>query len=149
MPDQLAVFADCQDGSERIAGQIDADTYRIALPPAVACTIVLGKTGWESDMQLVADAATAIAQTMLVYPLPVPEPDIARELVEMGAQDRAWRQAWAAGQHDAAFQKKMAADDRKRQRRLRQIVTTKGWPAISMVGAEAANEAWQIGRAHV
>ena len=144
MPDQLAVAADCQDGSERIAGQVEADTYRINLPPAVTCTIVLGKTGWEADMQLVADAATALAQTMLVYPLPVPEPDIARELVEMGAQDRAWRQAWAAGRRDAAFQKKMAADDRKRQRRLRQIVTTKGWPAISMVGAEAANQAWLV-----
>lgn len=144
VPEQAAIFADCQDGSERIHGQIEADTYRLDLPPAVTCTVVLGDTDWEADAQLVSDAATAIPQTMLIYPLPVPQPEIARELIEMGAQDRAVRQAWAAGKRDAASEKKFAADDRKRQRRLRQIITTKGWPTISMVGAEAANEAWLV-----
>ena len=144
LPQKAAIFADCQDGNERIHGQIEADTYRLDLPPAVTCTVVLGDTAWEADTQLVSDAATAIPQTMLIYPLPVPQPDIARELIEMGAQDRAVRQAWAAGKRDAASEKKFAADDRKRQRRLRQIITTKGWPTISMVGAEAANEAWLV-----
>ena len=144
LPDQLTVFADCQDGSERIAGTIDADTYRVALPPAVTCTVSLEQAQWAADVQQVVDASTAVPQTMLVYPRAVPEPDIARELIAMGAEDRALREAWAAGKRDAAFQKKAVAGDRQRQRRLRQIITTRGWPTISMVGGEAANEAWLI-----
>jgi hypothetical protein len=144
LPENLGVFADCEDGRERILGQVDADTYRIDLPPALVCHINLGEAQWASDSQPVFDASVAIPQTMLVYPSQVPEPDIARELVAMGAQDRALRQAWAGGERSAAVQKKMAAEDRVRQRRLRQIVTTKGWPMISMVGAEAANEAWLL-----
>lgn len=144
LPERAAIFADCQDGGERISGQVETGSYRIDLPPAIACTVIVGAPEWEADPQLVVDAGTAIPQTMMMYPLPVPLPDIARELIDMGAQDRAWRQAWAGGRRDAAFQKKMAADDRKRQRRLRQIITTRGWPAISMVGAEAANEAWLV-----
>jgi hypothetical protein len=144
LPEKLSVFADCKDGRERIQGKVDAGVYAIDLPPAIVCTITLGEQDWAADVQPVYDARTALAQTMLVYPRAVPQPDIAGELIEMGAQDRAQRQAWAGGQRDAAFQKKMAADERKRQRRLRQIVTTKGWPTISMVGAEAANEAWLL-----
>ena len=109
LPEKAAIFADCQDGSERIHGRIEADTYRLDLPPAVTCTVALGDTDWEADTQLVFDAATAIAQTMLMYPLPVPQPEIARELIEMGAQDRAVRQAWAGGQRDAAFENSACA----------------------------------------
>jgi hypothetical protein len=143
-PEKLGVFADCQDGRERIVGTVDADTYRLDLPPAILCTITVGEQDWAADVQPVYDARTAIAQTMLVYPRAIPQPELAQELIEMGAQDRALRQAWNGGQRDAAFLKKMATDDRKLQRRLRQIVTTKGWPTISMVGAEAANEAWLV-----
>jgi hypothetical protein len=144
VPEKLDVFADCQDGRERIVGTVDADIYRIDLPPSVLCNITVGEQDWAADAQPVYDARTAIAQTMLVYPRAVPQPDLAQELIEMGAQDRALRLALNGGQRDAAFLKKMAADDRKLQRRLRQIVTTKGWPTISMVGAEAANEAWLV-----
>ncbi|KQQ33832.1 hypothetical protein ASF61_12385 [Duganella sp. Leaf126] len=144
LPDQLAVFAECGDGGAPIAGTVDADSYRVALPPAVACTVSLEQLDWAADVQQVDDAGTAVPQTMLVYPRDVPEPAIARELIAMGAADRALRQAWAAGRRDAAFQKKAVAGDRQRQRRLRQIITTRGWPTISMVGAEAANEAWRI-----
>lgn len=144
LPEKAAISAECEGATEAIAGRIEADTYHLDLPPAVRCTVVLGATAWEADRQPVFDAATAIPQTMLIYPLPVALPDIARELIEMGAQDRAARQAWAAGQRDAASQKKMVAGDRKRQRRLRQIITTKGWPMMSTVGAVAANEAWLL-----
>lgn len=144
VPEKLGVFADCQDGRERIQGKVDADVYAVDLPPAVLCNVTVGEQDWAADVQPVYDARTAIAQTMLVYPRAVPQPDLAQELIGMGAQDRAMRRAWAGGRRDAAFQKKMAADDRKLQRRLRQIVTTKGWPTISMVGAEAANEAWLV-----
>lgn len=144
LPENAAIFADCEGGAEPIAGRIEADTYHLELPPTVRCTVVLGATAWEADTQPVFDAATAIPQTMLMYPLPVPLPDIARELIAMGAQDRAARQAWAAGQRDAASQKNMVTGDRKRQRRLRQIITTKGWPLMSTVGAAAANEAWLL-----
>lgn len=144
VPEKLGVFADCQDGRERIQGNVDADVYTVELPPAVLCTITVGEQDWAADAQPVYDARTAIAQTMLVYPRAIPQPELAQELIEMGARDRALRQAWAGGQRDPAFLKKMAADDRKLQRRLRQIVTTKGWPTISMVGAEAANEAWLV-----
>lgn len=144
LPERLAVFADCEDGRERIPGVVDAAAYRIELPPAVVCHVNLGEQEWAADVQTVFDASIAIPQTMLVYPAQVPQPDIAQELIAMGAQDRALRQAWAGGQRSAAFQKKMASEDRVRQHRLRQIVTTKGWPTISMVGAEAANEAWLL-----
>ena len=144
MPEKLEVSADCGDGRERILGAVKADVYTVELPPAVLCNITVGEQDWAADVQPVYDARTAIAQTILVYPRAVPQPELAQELMEMGAQDRALRQAWNAGQRDTAFLKKMAADDRKLQRRLRQIVTTKGWPTISMVGAEAANQAWLL-----
>ena len=60
LPEKLGVFADCQDGRERIVGTVEADTYRLDLPPSILCNITVGEQDWAADVQPVYDARTAI-----------------------------------------------------------------------------------------
>lgn len=150
LPGQLAVAADCEDERPRIAGQINADAYLIELPTAVLCTVSIEAQEWTAAPQRVFDAGSAVPQTMLVYPRQVREPALAKELADMAARERALQGTGSAdnstvgAQRDAATVKRLAGKERALQRRLRQIITTKGWPTISMVGAEAAGEAWFV-----
>lgn len=144
MPTKLAVFADCDDGRERIVGSIDGGRYRIALPPGQVCNIIVGEHDWDCDPQTVFDAGSATALTMLVYPRQVAEPELARELLEMGQQDSAIRQALALAPHDAGLLQWLAVDDGARSKRLAHMIGEKGWPTHSMVGAQAARGAWLV-----
>lgn len=143
LPEKLAVFADCAELA-RIHGVISNDRYELALPQGVQCSVIVGEQDWEADVQDVFDVRTAVPLTMLVYPSAVREPEIAEELIDMGRQDNALRHAWAEHASDAAFIKRAEAEDRARQLRLRQIITTRGWPTFSKVGAQAANAAWLV-----
>lgn len=150
LPDQLTVTADCEDDHPPITGQVSGDAYLIELPPAVSCTVTLAAQEWASAPQRVFDASNAVAQTMLVYPRQVREPELAKELADMAQQERALQRTGSStdsqigAQRDAATVKRLASKERALQRRLRQIITTKGWPTISMVGAEAASDAWFV-----
>jgi hypothetical protein len=117
--------------------------YRVDLPAGAECTVVVGERDWDSQPQPVFDAARALALPVLVYPRAVPEPALASELIEMGVQDQALRHAWD-GKPDSPLARRGFAEDAARQRRLEEIITAKGWPAISMVGFEAANAAWLV-----
>lgn len=144
MPIKLAVFADCEDGRERILGTIDGNRYRIALPPGRVCNIIVGEQQWDGDPQTVFDAGTATALTMLVYPRQVAEPELARELYDMGQQDSAIRHALAQAPHEAGLLQRLAVEDGARSKRLAQIIGEKGWPTHSMVGAQATRGAWLV-----
>lgn len=74
----------------------------------------------------------------------MPEPALAAELAEMGRQDQAQRDEMARHPLDPAFVAEWQREDLRRERRLATIVDTRGWPAISMVGYEAATAAWLI-----
>lgn len=143
-PDKLAVFADCQDGRARILGQAEGAAYRIDLPQGITCVLMLGEQEWDSDPQVVFDAGTARPLPMLVYPRQVREPELARELFEMGQQDSAIRHAVAQAPQQASLTLRLQAEDGARARRLAQIIAGKGWPTHTMVGAQAARGAWLV-----
>lgn len=138
----LAAFADC-DGQPRIFGEVRDGRYRVDLPAGGRCTVLVGERDWASQPQPVSDASKAVALAVLVYPRAVPEPALARELIEMGEQDQAFRQAWD-GKPDTDFARQGLAQDEARRQKLAKIIAAKGWPAISMVGHEAANAAWLV-----
>lgn len=139
---KLAAFADC-DGHQRIFGQVEDGRYHVDLPARARCTVIVGEQDWESQPQYVFDASNAVALAVLVYPRSVPEPALKRELIEMGRQDQAFRQAWD-GEPDSVQARKGFAEDAARRQRLADIIAAKGWPTISMVGFEAANAAWLV-----
>lgn len=138
----LAAFADC-DGVARIPGVVKDGRYQLDLPPETSCTVIVGERDWESQPQPVFDAACALALPILVYPREVPEPALAKELIEMGEQDQALRHARTASQ-DSPAARQAAAEDAARRLRLEAIIAAKGWPTMSMVGFEAANAAWLV-----
>lgn len=144
IPEKLSVLADCQDQRERILGKIEGGRYHIDLPPGITCSIVIAEYEWDSDPQPVFDARTAIPLPVLVYPRQVPEPNLARELLEMGRQDSVMRRSWANERQNSTSTKQMQTDDSLRQKRLMKIIEKKGWPTHSMVGAQAARGAWLI-----
>lgn len=138
----LAAFADCE-GHPRIPGVIKDGKYQLDLPPETGCTVIVGERDWESQPQPVFDAARSLALPILVYPREVPEPALAKELIDMGAQDQAVRHA-KIGSQDSPAARQAAAEDAARRLRLEAIIAAKGWPTMSMVGFEAANAAWLI-----
>lgn len=141
-PSKLAVFADCVE-RPRIFGKVEQSLYQIDLPAGTSCTVRVGEWDWNSLPIAVEDAAVTVALPILVYPREVPEPTLARELVEMGKEDQALRgKRWRT--NDPEFLNRVQADDGARQQRLAEIIAAKGWPALSMVGWEAANAAWLI-----
>src|SRR5205823_12929503 len=89
----LSVFADCEDQA-RIFGVVNDGRYQVDLPTGTKCTVIVGERDWESQPQPVFDAAHALPLPILVYPRDVPEPALARELIEMGEQDVALRHSW-------------------------------------------------------
>lgn len=143
LPPKLSVIADCDDERSRIVGEVKAGAYHIGLPAGVSCTVHVGERDWQSQPMLVFDAAVALPRTVLVYPHKVPEPELSRELIQMGEQDQALRGSFK-GKLDADALKRAAAEDAARQQRLTEIIAAKGWPTISMVGFQAANSAWLI-----
>ena len=144
LPPKLQALAFCGDEQTRIVGQVTDARYHLDLPAGVDCTMHVGEKGWESQPLPVLDAATAIPLAVLVYPAKVPEPALARELIEMGKQDQAWRGKWHPDKLDPEAARRWQAEDAARQTRLAEIIATKGWPTFSMVGAEAANAAWLV-----
>lgn len=141
-PSKLAVFADCVE-RPRIFGKVERRRYHIDLPAGVSCTVFVGEWDWDSLPLPVEDPAVAVALPVLVYPREVPEPALARELIDMGKEDQALRgKSWRP--NDPDFLDRVQAEDGARQQRLAEIIAAKGWPTLSMVGWEAANAAWLI-----
>lgn len=141
-PKRLAVFAQCME-LPRIFGKIDKRFYIIRLPANTNCTVIIGEREWESLPLYVENAAITRPMPVLVYPKQVREPALAQELLDMGEEDQKFRgKNWQPGNSDLLA--RMQAGDNTRQQRLATIISTKGWPTISMVGWEASNAAWLI-----
>lgn len=143
LPKKLSAFADCADERPRIRGKVEDGTYTIDLPAGVACSVHIGEQDWDAQPLRVADAVNTIRRPALVYPRKVPEPAIARELLQMQEQDQADRKLASQGSASEVVARIKAGDD-TRQQRLAEIIATKGWPTAPMVGWEAADAAWLI-----
>jgi len=142
LPPALAAFADCEDGRPRIVGRVESGRYAIDLPAGFGCRLVVGDWDWDAAPLAVDDAGSAVAPAILVYPNKLPEPALARELIDMGQRDQALRDKWDPAHPD--FAAHAQDEDGARQRRLADIIAAKGWPGISMVGWDAAGAAWRI-----
>jgi hypothetical protein len=143
LPAGIEVMA---QGSEpgHIVGKVEGRRYRIEVPDAGLAVLQLRAPGWDAAKKPVFDPKNPGRLDMLMYPARVPEPALAAELIEMGKQDQAIRENIGSGKPDPAFAKRWQEEDLARERRLGAIIDAKGWPAISMVGHEAAGSAWLI-----
>jgi hypothetical protein len=144
LPPDIRVLAEGEQMRAPIAGKIVNGRYRIELPDTGRYHLMLRADGWEAPQKAIWDPKNAGALDFLIYPAEVPEPALAAELVELGRQDEALRRNPKAANPDAAFAKRMAQEDKAREQRLGAIIDAKGWPAISMVGPEAAAAAWTV-----
>jgi hypothetical protein len=142
LPAGADVVAESPDGVPDVHGKIDGKRYRIEVPDVGRVRLQLRAPGWKAPTKYVWDPKAFGALDFLIYPAKVPEPALAAELIEMGRQDQALRENFDARKLDPAFIKRMNEEDRAREKRLSAIIDGKGWPAISMVGDQAANSAW-------
>lgn len=145
LPPDMGVVA--QKAGERtvIVGKIEDGRYRITVPDGGRVRLRLRAAGWEGPIRLVWNARTAGPIDLLIYPATVPEPALAAELIEMDRQDQAIRQNLTPETlRDPEFALRMQREDDAREKRLQAIVDTKGWPTNSMVGQDAARDAWVI-----
>ena len=141
-PARLAAFASCAD-RPRIFGKVEGRRYRIDLPAGTRCMVFVGEHEWEAMPLVVEDVNVTVPLPLLVYARQVPQPEVARELLELGRDDQALRGEHARPNDPDALER-LRVGDEARQRRLAAIIATHGWPTLSMVGWEAANAAWLI-----
>jgi len=147
LPARLEVVADRADKLPLIVGKVEGGRYRITLPESGLFRLRVQAPEWEAAPKIVADPQTAGALDFYVYPAKVPEPELARELIELGEQDQALRQEAPPpeqGKPAPEFIARWEREDAKRCARLEQIIAAKGWPTISMVGYEAQDYAWLL-----
>lgn len=143
LPQKISAFADCADDRPRIRGKVEHGTYLIDLPVGVACSIHVGEYEWDAQPISVADAVHTAGRPALLYPRAIPEPAIARELLQMKEQDQADRTLIVPGSAPDVVAN-VASRDSARRQRLEKIIAAKGWPTAPMVGWEAADAAWLI-----
>jgi len=143
IPSNLSVFADCADGRPRILGAAPLRKYRITLPADVVCIVHVGNWNWDARPLTVVGAVDSYDRPVLVYPRAVPEPAIAQELLKLREQDQADRAAMTSGRKPGVTAR-VRANDNKRQKRLAEIIRSKGWPTPSSVGWQASDAAWLI-----
>jgi len=136
LPPKLEIVADRADKLPPIVGKVEGGRYRIELPESGMFRLRMQAPDWDAAPKIIFDPQTAGALDFYVYPAKVPEPELARELKTMGAQDQALR--------NEAPVARWEREDGKRRERLAQIIAAKGWPTISMVGYKAAGSAWVI-----
>lgn len=67
-----------------------------------------------------------------------------KELAQRVAKDQALRDRWIQDDKNEALQAQVEATDRENTAWLKQIVTTQGWPPISKVGRDGAQNAWLL-----
>lgn len=143
LPPGIAVQADRADKLPMIVGTVDNNRYRITLPDTGLYRLRLVAKEWEAAPKYIPHPTRAGALDFLIYPVRVPEPALAQELIRMGERDQEKRSNMPA-MTDKAFWKQLEAADREREARLARIIDEKGWPLISQVGAEAAKSAWLV-----
>jgi hypothetical protein len=143
LPADVKVVGARRDKLPDIAGSVQGGRYHIVLPDGVDVRLQLEAKGWEAPPKYIWGAITGGALDMLLYPVPVPEPQLAEELIRMGELDQTIRKQMP-GLSDQEFWKRMQAEDQVREARLLRIIEEKGWPRISQVGHQAANSAWLI-----
>jgi hypothetical protein len=143
LPEKIEVMADRIDNKPVIVGVVEHGRYHIDLPSPGMYRLRLQANGWDAEPKTIFDPARAGALDFLVYPLPVREPALEAELNKLGEADQEIREHIPA-KPDAAFAKRWREEDMGREARLAQIITEKGWPAISQVGYRAAGNAWLI-----
>lgn len=79
------------------------------------------------------------------YAKSIKQPELRRELLSMVEVDQAARQQMVKTQFkDKAAVAKVEAVDQVNTKRLKEIVSSKGWPGISEVGDDGANAAWLL-----
>lgn len=144
LPPTLKIEADRADKGPLIVGTVEGNRYRIDMPESGFFRLRLEAPGWETPPKLIFDPHTTGARDFLIYPDPVPEPALAAELRAIGDADQELRQRPDAMRRDAEFIRAWQEADGKREARLAQIIDAGGWPAMSMVGHEAATGAWLI-----
>lgn len=68
------------------------------------------------------------------------------ELIQLGQEDQTAREGFgpALARNDTAYVLGLLRGDSARTRRLREIVTARGWPTPQLVGKEGVNGAWLI-----
>lgn len=143
LPKELSAFADCADERPRVRGKVENGMFTIDLPKDVACSVHIGEQDWDAQPLHVADAVNAIRRAALVYPTKVPEPAIARELLQMQEQDQADRELTSPESAPDVVARIKAGDNARRQR-LAEIIAVKGWPTAPLVGWKAADAAWLV-----
>lgn len=143
LPADIQVLADRADKLPAIAGSIEHGRYRIDLPERGLFRLRVQAEGYAAEPKVIQDPAPGRTIDFLVYPLPVPQAALAQELASMGEADQALRRNMPPP-NDAAFQKRMASEDKTREERLARIIAEHGWPLISQVGHQAVNSAWLI-----
>lgn len=144
LPPAIKVVAEGQSFADGRVGKVEGGRYLIDLPDSGRFRLLLRAEGWEAAPKLIWNPKTAGALDFLIYPAEVPEPTLAAELIEMGRQDAAIRRSINPNKPDPALDKRIRQEDQVRERRLNAIIDAKGWPAMSMVGAEAADSAWTV-----
>lgn len=143
LPADIKIVAERGDKLPAIAGAIDNGRYRIDLPDTGLFRVRVQANGWDAGPKVIHNPAKGSRVSFLVYPVPVPDPQLAEELTRMGEQDQAIRKQ-IPEKFDPEFWKRMAGEDKLRQERLARIIEEKGWPLASQVGHQAANSAWLI-----
>ena len=132
-----------RDQLPAIAGVVQNGRYRIVLPDGVDVRLQLEAKGWEAPPKYIWGPITGQAPDILLYPTPVPDAQLAAELIRMGELDQTIRKSMP-GASEEEFWKRMQLEDKPREERLARIVAEQGWPRMSQVGHEAANSAWLI-----
>ena len=123
----------------------------VAVIILIFCVYASAQADWEAT-------AEAKAHQLIQKNGPPTDPVLKQELLKMYAEDQGIRNrldSASAGQHPE-LDKQMQQIDARLTTRLKQIVATKGWPTIALVGSEASqaaevmlihspDHAWQAG----
>jgi hypothetical protein len=144
LPATIEVFGDRADKLPVLVGKVESGRYRIELPDTGVFRLRLYAPGWDAAPKMIFEPKASGALDFLVYPAKVPEPELAAELMDMGEKDQAIRKELKPGPLDKALLDRMQKEDAVREQRLAAIIDAKGWPTSSMVGHEAAHNAWLI-----
>jgi hypothetical protein len=89
-------------------------------------------------------ALLLVTRLAAVEPEPASNPALRAELISMRDADQEVRRRWVKDQKNETLKKEMAAIDAKHVARLREILSTYGWPGKSMAGTDGAGAAWTI-----
>lgn len=145
LPPSIEVVAESPDKLPDVVGKVDGDRYRIDVPDVGRVRLRLKAPGWTAATKYVWTPTHFGVPDFLIYPVKVPEPALAAELIEMGKQDQAIRQDFGPEKlKDPAFIKRMNEEDQAREKRLGAIIDAEGWPLTSRVGDAAVGSAWAI-----